>query len=102
MAFRVELTRRATRDLRCIYEYINAANSDAANDWFNGLEEAVLSLGENPARCPMIPEGHDLRHLLYGSRRNIYRIIFDIDEVGGVVTILHIRHGAQARITSRP
>ena len=102
MPFRVELTARAARDLRRIYRYINAADSDAANAWFNGLEAAILSLSENPARCPIVRERNDLRHLLYGSRRNTYRVIFEIDEPGGVVTVLHIRHGAQEPLTDRP
>lgn len=101
MPFRVDLTDRATRDLRRLYRYINAADSDAATAWFNGLEAAILSLSENPARCPMIPERDGLRHLLYGSRRNTYRVIFAIDEPGGVVTVLHIRHGAQEPLTDR-
>src|SRR4051812_5411137 len=99
MEFRVELTTRATRDLRRIYQHINAADSGAANAWFNGLEAAILSLCENPARCPITPERDDLRHLLYGSRRNTYRVIFKTGEPGDVVTVLHIRHSAQQPLT---
>ena len=66
-----------------------------AHAWFDGLEKAVLSLDENPARGAPIPEGGDLRHLLYGQRRHLYRIIYAIDEGNRIVTVLHIRHGAR-------
>jgi mRNA-degrading endonuclease RelE of RelBE toxin-antitoxin system len=55
----------------------------------------ILSLDENPARGSVIPEGYDLRHLLYGRRRNVYRIIYAIDERESVVHVLHVRHGAR-------
>jgi hypothetical protein len=41
MAYRVEVTARAGRDLGSIYERINAEESLAAAKWFNGLDQAV-------------------------------------------------------------
>jgi plasmid stabilization system protein ParE len=95
MTYRVDLTERAARDLRHIYETINADDVVRARAWFNGLEKAILRLDQHPARAPTIPEDHSLRHLLYGRRPNVYRIIFVIDERNRVVTVLHIRHGAR-------
>jgi toxin ParE1/3/4 len=95
MAYRVDLTERASRDLRRIYLTINAAETAQAHAWFNGLDEAVLSLDEHPARGAPIPEDGTLRHLLYGRRRYRYRIIYAIDERDRIVTVLHIRHGAR-------
>ena len=43
---------RALSDLAYLYERVNAENSEAAAQWFNGLEEAIHSLEEQPARCP--------------------------------------------------
>jgi plasmid stabilization system protein ParE len=99
MKYRVDLAPRAQRDLRRLYQTIDAANSKLAHQWFNGLENAILSLGEFPARCPTIPENPDLRHLLYGHKPYIYRIIYAIDHRARVVTVLHIRHGAQEPLT---
>jgi len=101
MTYRVELTARATRNLRRIYRDINAAGSTQARAWFNGLEAAVLSLDESPARNPMTPEDSNLRHLLYGRRRHVYRVIYAIDEAGGVVTVLHIRHGSRQPLSAQ-
>jgi plasmid stabilization system protein ParE len=38
----------------------------------------------------------DLRELLYGRRRNVYRIVFTI--VGQRVNVLRVRHAAQDRL----
>jgi plasmid stabilization system protein ParE len=95
MAYRVELTARAGRNLRRIYRSIHADDSAQAHAWFNGLERAVLSLDEHPSRCPPTPEDATLRHLLYGAKPDTYRIIFRIDERSLAVAVLHIRHGAR-------
>ena len=95
MRYRVDLAERAARDLRHIFLSINADDGPQARAWFNGLKTAVLSLGEQPSRGALIPEGGDFRHLLYGHRWHRYRIIYTIDEDNRVVTVLHIRHGAR-------
>jgi plasmid stabilization system protein ParE len=98
-AYRVDLTDRAARDLRHLYRTINAENSAQARAWFNGLERIILSLDQNPARGVVIREDANLRQLLYGRRRYVYRIIYAIDEPGSVVTVLHIRRGARDALT---
>jgi len=53
MAYRVDLTERAARDLKRNYRVINAADSAQAHAWFNGLERVILSLDErNASRAP--------------------------------------------------
>jgi hypothetical protein len=44
MTYRVELARRAVRDLEILYVEKNAAESHAAARWYNGLEKAVYAL----------------------------------------------------------
>jgi plasmid stabilization system protein ParE len=95
MTYRVELTQRAVGDLRRIYQIIDAENAALAALWFNGLETSVLSLDEHPARGAVVTEDGGLRQLLYGRRRNLYRIIYAIDDANRIVTVLHIRHGAR-------
>ena len=65
MAYRVELTRRAGRDLACIYRYIQAEDSAAAAVWFNGLEAAVYTLEEHPNRSAITPNVHPDAHAAY-------------------------------------
>lgn len=99
MAYRVDLTERAVRDLRRIYQTINADVSAPAHAWFDGLERVILSLDEHPARGAVIPEGSSFRQLLYGRMPNVYRVIYEIDVQSHVVTVLHIRHGRRDAFT---
>jgi plasmid stabilization system protein ParE len=97
MAYAVELTLRAARDLDHLYQ-IRAAESIPVARWYNGLERAVFSLERFPRRCPVAPESKKTRrsprHFLYGKKPNVHRVIFEIDERGIVVRVLTIRHGA--------
>ena len=98
MAYRVELTVRANQDLNSIYDRISADDSAVAAIWYFGLEKAIDTLRSLPRRCPVIPESKDtksgLRHLLYGSKRDAYRVIYEIDEAAQLVSVITIRHTA--------
>src|SRR5271157_2243771 len=82
MAYRVELANRAVRDLELLYLEKNAVESPAAARWYNGLGKAVYALETYPYRCPVATEARKLkrklRHLLYGNKPHIYRIIYEI------------------------
>jgi plasmid stabilization system protein ParE len=97
MAYLVRTTARADRDLAELFETIHATDSQAALRWFLGLERSILSLENQPHRCPATPENKGLRHLLYGKRPHVYRIIYRPRERTREVEILHIRHGARDR-----
>ena len=101
MAYEVRLSRRAQSDLRYIYTSIKAETSPAADDWFRGLEAAIFSLEDEPARGAITPECSFLRHLLYGDKPHVYRIIYSISEVEGRVNVAQIRHGARRPLSSR-
>jgi toxin ParE1/3/4 len=97
MAYHVSITARAARDLAKLYDDINAADSDAARRWYDGLKRSILSLEEVPRRCAATPENYRLRHLLYGNRPHIYHVIYRILERQRRVEILHVRHGARRK-----
>jgi toxin ParE1/3/4 len=103
MAFRVELTQRAARDLRALFLEIHAADSKAAAHWFNRLEKAIASLSEMPDRNPVAPESANprrpIRHLLYGRKPNVYRVLYQVMESRNTVMVLHVRHGARRALT---
>ena len=98
MAYLVELTFRAARDLDYLYERISADDSVLAASWFSGLEKAIYTLERFPRRCPVASESKRaklrLRHLLYGAKRDLYRVIYEIDESRKVVRVLTVRYGA--------
>lgn len=96
MAYLVNLTARAQRDLAHLYAEINAEYSEPALKWYRGLKDAMLSLEEQPNRCPATPENNSLRHLLYGRKPHIYRVIYRVLEKQKQVDVLHIRHGARS------
>src|ERR1700733_3147983 len=95
MAYLVNITTRARRDLARLYREINADNSGAALKWYRGLKEAILSLEEQPNRCPVTPESDKLRHLLYGNKPHVCRAIYRVLEKQKQVEVLHLRHGAR-------
>jgi plasmid stabilization system protein ParE len=71
MAFRVETTPEAERDILNILHWLIA--QDAGPDglrWFQSLERAISSLSEMPQRCSLAPENEsfsiEVRQLLYG------------------------------------
>jgi plasmid stabilization system protein ParE len=97
MAYEVSISSRAERDLTQLYDDINAQSSAAAKRWYVGLKHSILTLEEFPKRCAVTPENLKFRHLLYGDKPHIYRVIYRILERRRRVEILHIRHGARRK-----
>jgi plasmid stabilization system protein ParE len=96
----VRLTRRALADVEAGVAYRAQRSATAAARWRAGLLARLADLEQSPDRCPLADEAADLglqlRELLYGRRRNVYRILFAID--GQTVNILRLRHAAQDRL----
>jgi plasmid stabilization system protein ParE len=96
MTYRVETTPAAERDADAILEWLLSEGAgDTGRRWFSALQDAIASLAEFPERCPHAPENavfpFEVRHLLYGRKPHVYRILFTIEEQ--TVYVLHIRHG---------
>jgi len=105
MAFRVELSDQAQRDISAIYDWLRSQQAgDTGERWFLALRAAIGSLADLPSRCPMAPENRDapveVRQLLYGRRPHTYRVLFAIE--GDVVQILHIRHARRRPVSIQP
>ena len=95
MAYLIDITARAKRDLDSLFEVIHACDSEAALRWYRGLYAAILTLERLPNRCPVTQENLQLRHLLYGNKPHIYRVIYRVLEKQKQIEVLHIRHGAR-------
>jgi plasmid stabilization system protein ParE len=97
MAYRVRIAARAEADVEKALGWMLRRSAAAAGRWHAGLLAAVDSLEEQPERCGLAPEAEDLgielRQLLFGRRRGVYRILFTI--AGNVVNVLHIRHATR-------
>ncbi len=75
MAYRVKFSTRSGRDLAALFRNIHAA------DFI-------------PAAPERKQNGQPLRHLPYGKKPHVYRVILDVDEPHKIVNVLTIRHGA--------
>jgi plasmid stabilization system protein ParE len=99
VAFRVELTKSAEADLGALYLWVKGRAPHQGAAWFSGLEQAILSLGQRPARCPIASESSDpkrpVRVLHDGRARHVYRVRFWIDSANRVAYVLHVRRGAR-------
>jgi plasmid stabilization system protein ParE len=84
MSFRVEIARKAAREIEANYDWLAERSQVAADRWRDFLLEAIDSLADDPERCPEAPEGEwypGLRQLLHRRRRQVHRILFGIAEV---------------------
>jgi plasmid stabilization system protein ParE len=96
MTFRVETTIEAEHDADDILTWLLSEYAgETGMRWFEALGDAIASLAEFPARCALAPENEvfpfEVRHLLYGRKPHVYRILFTIKDQ--TVYVLHIRHG---------
>jgi plasmid stabilization system protein ParE len=93
---------KAIADIRAAVAWRNRRSLLDGARLHAGILAAIRTLASRPDRCPSAEEaadlGLDIRQLLYGRRRTVYRILFTI--VGQTVNVLRVRHAAQDRLTS--
>ncbi len=108
MIYRIEISAPALADIEAGYLWVRQHSLGKAGEWYKALREAISSLRQMPARCPLAPESYDfvveVRQLLYGKRHSNqqYRILFGISYDSAtdtrMVTIYRVRHTAQRRL----
>ena len=98
MRYAVDISKPARQNIQVIYDYLCREAPVVADDWIDGLLEAIESLGSFPRRCSLAPENSDhpeeIRQLIYSS----HRILFAIGKQR--VHVLHIRHCSRDRAGS--
>ena len=101
MAFQVEITPIAEAQIDRAYRWYREPNPELADRWFRGLMNAIATLQEKPQRCTLAVEheifSEEVRQLLYGKAKNVYRVLFTIRDI--TVYVLYVRHSAQAPLT---
>ena len=104
MAYRVDIARSAEAELEELYLWVVERAPQQGTVWFNGLEQAILSLDRHPERCAIAPESfnpdHPVRVLHYGRSPHVYRVFFAIDHGAKIVRVVHVRRGARQRPTA--
>ncbi len=101
MAFQVEITPIAEARIEQAYRWYRERNPDFADGWFRELMNAIATLQQKPQRCSLAVE-HEIfpeqvRQLLYGKAKNVYRVLFTIRDT--TVYVLFVRHSSQAPMT---
>ena len=94
MDYSVALADSAKADADLLYARIVAAAPLRGPIWFEELLQSIRSLSRMPRRSPRARGLHRVRCLLFGKHRDVYRILYEIDERSRRVIVLQIRHGA--------
>lgn len=106
MEYRIEFSDEAEAELDAAYLFLSNQDPDQAIRWYKDIHSAISTLSQFPRRCPLAFENeqyptNEVRQLLYGKGRNIYRILFTVFEEEQEVRVLHVYHGArQTRLTA--
>jgi plasmid stabilization system protein ParE len=102
MPFEVDIMFRAKIDVVETIDWLKRRSPQSAASWRSLLEKQLQTLEDRPQRCALAAEAADLgieiRELLFGKRRNIYRILFVVQS--NRVKVLRIRHSLRDWLTS--
>jgi plasmid stabilization system protein ParE len=99
MKYRVVIQPRAERDIQVAAHWILGQSGSPATAlrWARNLRAKIATLKTSPERCPIDLDsdayGAEVRVLLHGKRRGVYRVLFMIR--GHAVHVLTVRHSAQ-------
>lgn len=100
MNFEVIITPSAKADIFETNTWLLENHSNQAEKWLWQITRCIASLSKMPERCPVSEESSafdaEVRQLLCGDKRNVYRILFSITETK--VYILRVRATRQKRL----
>jgi plasmid stabilization system protein ParE len=102
VAYQIRLRRKAHADIDEHFGFIgNRMGLAVAARWRDRLIARVDTLSNQPEGYSLAEEapdlGIELREMLFGRRRQVYRILFTID--GQTANIHRVRHAAQDRLS---
>jgi plasmid stabilization system protein ParE len=100
MKYEVIITPSAKADIFEINTWLLENYPDFEEKWLWQISEAMISLSRMPKRCPVSEESSafdiEVRQLLCGNKRHVYRILFLVEETN--VYILRVRSTRQRRL----
>jgi len=103
MKYEVTITPSAKADIFEIRAWLLEEYPDSADKWLWECSKGVTSLNEFPQRCKISEESLafdvEVRELLFGTRRNVYRILFSVSK--NKVFILRVRSTRQQRLIDK-
>jgi plasmid stabilization system protein ParE len=94
VSYHVVVTPTADAEAMEAFRWYAERSAAAAERWYAGLDKAIASLAESPGRFPASQDdsdalGREVRVLLHGRRRGVFRILYAIE--GDTVWVLRIR-----------
>src|SRR2546421_282780 len=92
--YAIEVAETADLEADQIFLWIQQRSLDGATRWYRGLLNAYSSLEYFPYRFPATHQNPDVRRMLYGNFRILYRVVepHPASEDNPKVRILHIHH----------
>ncbi|MFM9902992.1 MAG: type II toxin-antitoxin system RelE/ParE family toxin [Pyrinomonadaceae bacterium] len=101
MKFEVIITPSAKADIFETRTWLAENHPGLAEKWLWQIVHCITSLSHMPERCPVSDETSafdvEVRHLLCGDKRHVYRILFSIRDTK--VYVLRVRSTRQKRLT---
>ena len=99
MVYAVVLADSAKADADRIFAWVLERAPIRGPEWFEDLMGSLGSPEKQPYRCPLAREARKsrrkIRCLLFGKRRNAFRILYEVDDQRQIVYVLHIRRGTR-------
>jgi plasmid stabilization system protein ParE len=92
----VHIGLQARRDIRANHDWLRRRSQAAADRWLASLDRAVRALADTAEQYPrseVVVEGHDLREMLHGRRRAVYRVFFEFS--ADRVDVVRVPHASQ-------
>jgi plasmid stabilization system protein ParE len=96
MAFKVQFTAAARRDLLETTDYLRETTPEYAPLWLKGVLTAARSLQEMPSRYALIWETDHLERPLRGLIYQSHRIVYEVNNTTQIVSIVRVYHSARA------
>lgn len=100
MTYEIVITPSAKADILETYAWLLENHPQTAEKWLWRISSSITSLRKFPERCPVSDESAafdvEVRQLLCGDKRNVYRILFSITKAK--VYILRVRATRQQRL----
>jgi plasmid stabilization system protein ParE len=99
VTYAVVIQPRAERDIQLAAHWIlgQSGSPTTAVRWARTLRAKIAKLKSSPHACPIDPDsnvyGQEVRVLLHGKGRSVYRVLFMVR--GDTVNVLTVRHSAQ-------
>lgn len=102
MTHQLQILRRALRDIDEKFESLRRhIGRRSASLWRDRLDASLCDLEHHPEVWPLADEavdlGIELRQVLFGKRRHVYRVLYTFD--GTTIHVHRVRHAAQDRLS---